>query len=69
MNVKTAERFLMKAVRINKRWHVIRAWSSDAGFEVEPLADVLARNLIVRGEREPIRLADALIEAGWTPPS
>jgi hypothetical protein len=62
------ETALLKIVKIDGRWHVIRSWHSDAGYELETLGDTLARSLTIEGTKGPIQLSDALLEAGWNPP-
>jgi len=57
---------LFNVVRIDGRFHVIYQWDSHFGYGTEPLADMLARNLLVDEEHT---LWDALIDAGWSPPA
>lgn len=56
-------------IRVNGKLHMVRSISWPGGHvAVEPLGDVLARSIAVDDGNGPTSLADALIEAGWSPP-
>jgi hypothetical protein len=61
----------MDVIRVDGHLHaVVSIDLSDfkQTVEMEPLATLLARHILVAGDPQPTTMADALLEAGWQPP-